>query len=112
LTLLICSAEGSGESILYEDAGNGFGYERGEYARRRVVCEASEASIFVRVGKREGTFIPQRGLVNLELRGVRTRPQSVTANHEEANWRYEEVEGKLTVSLKEDISEVAVEIRF
>src|SRR4051812_44096243 len=40
LTFLLCPVEGSGESSLYEDAGNGFAYERGEYARRSVLCEA------------------------------------------------------------------------
>jgi len=29
------------ETTLYEDAGNGFAYERGEYIRRGVVCEVS-----------------------------------------------------------------------
>src|ERR671932_980925 len=51
LTLLLYSAEGVGDTTLYEDAGTGFGYERGEYARRRVVCEASADGVSVRLGE-------------------------------------------------------------
>src|SRR3712207_939221 len=98
LTLLLYPAEGSGETTLYEDAGNGFGYERGEYARRRVVCEVLGGGISVRFDEREGSFVPERRTVNLELRGA-TRPESVTANGEEAEWSFEEADGKLTVSL-------------
>jgi alpha-glucosidase len=113
LTLLLYSAEGVGDTTLYEDAGNGFGYERGEYARRRVVCEASADGISVRLGEREGSFVPERSSVNLEFRGVSTRPQIVSMNGEEkADWSYEEDGGKLVVSLVEDVSEVAVKTRL
>ena len=112
LTLLLYSAEGVGDTTLYEDAGNGFGYERGEYARRRVICEASADGVSVRLGEREGSFVPERSSVNLEFRGVSTRPQNVSMNGEEANWGYEEDGGKLVVSLAEDVSEVAVEARL
>lgn len=52
LTLLLHPAEGSGESVLCEDAGNGFGYERGEYARHRVLYGIGGSKLFVRVGER------------------------------------------------------------
>jgi alpha-glucosidase len=112
LTLLLYSAEGAGDTALYEDAGNGFGYERGEYARRKVVCEASADGVSVRLGEREGSFVPERSSVNLEFRGVSTRPQNVSTNGGEADWSYEEDGGKLVVSLVEDVSEVAVETRL
>jgi alpha-glucosidase len=110
LTLLIHPAEGTSESTLYEDAGNGFGYERGEYASRRVVCEVSGDGISVRLGEREGSFVPERSSVKLELGGVSTRPRNVLANGEEADWRYEE--GRLVVSLAEGVSETTVEVRI
>jgi alpha-glucosidase len=78
LTLLLYPVEGSGESVLYEDAGNGFGYESGEYARRRAICEVSGAGISIRLDEREGSFAPERSSVNLELGGVST-PSSQTA---------------------------------
>ena len=82
LTLLVHPAEGTGESTLYEDAGNGFGYREGEYARRRISCEASDERITVRVGEREGSFVPEREEVRLELRGV-AAAQSVLVDGEE-----------------------------
>jgi alpha-glucosidase len=57
LTLLLFPADGSGKSTLYEDAGNGFGYEDGEYARQRVICEASGDGFSVRLGEREDSFV-------------------------------------------------------
>jgi alpha-glucosidase len=111
LTLILYPAEGSGESTLYEDAGNGFGYERDEYARRRVVCEASEARISVRLTEREGSFVPERSSINLEFEGISTSPESVFVHGQEAQWSHEEVDGKLVVSLEEDVSEVVVEVR-
>ncbi len=112
LTLLLYPAEGSEESFLYEDAGNGFGYERGEHAQRRVVCKASEGEISVSLSEREGFFVPKRGWVHLELGDVNGRPKHVSANGGEINWRYEEANGKLVVPLKEDTGEVVVEVRL
>jgi alpha-glucosidase len=111
LTLLIHPAQGSGESFLYEDAGNGFGYERGEYARRSVVCEGSETGIFVRLSEREGSFVPERGSVNLEFRSI-SAPKNVSTNGKGANWSYEEADEKLVVRLAEDAGEVKVEAKF
>jgi alpha-glucosidase len=112
LTLLLHSAEGSEESILYEDAGNGFGYERGEYARRRVICEVSDDEISVSLSEREGSFVPERSSVHLEFRGVNARPENVSANGEEVDWRYEEAEETLVLRLAESASEVTVEVKF
>ena len=82
LTLLVYPARGKGESTLYEDAGNGFGYKEGEYARRRISCESSDERITIRVGEREGSFVPERQEVRLKLRGV-TAAQSVLVDGEE-----------------------------
>jgi alpha-glucosidase len=111
LTLLFYSAEGTGDSTLYEDTGNGFGYEDGEYARRRVGCEASADGISVRLGEREGSFVPERSSMYLEFRGVSTRPRYVSANSEEVDWRYEEDKGTFVVALKEDAGEMVVKVR-
>jgi alpha-glucosidase len=111
LTLLLYPAEGAGESVLYEDAGNGFGYERGGYTRRRVICRASEAGISVSLKEQEGSFVPERSSVHLEFRGVGTRPQNVSANGEEADWRYEEDKEMLVVTLTESAGETTVEVR-
>jgi alpha-glucosidase len=111
LTILVYPSEGSGESVLYEDAGNGFGYERGEYARCRAVCEVSGDEIMLRLGEREGSFVPEREAVRLELGGVAVRPKTVSVNGGEADWCYEEADRKVVVSLEEAAREVVVEIR-
>jgi alpha-glucosidase len=110
LTLLLYPAEGAGESVLYEDAGNGFGYERGEYARRRVTCEVLGDGISVRLSEREGSFLPERGLVHMELMGVSPRPDNVSVNGEEVDWSYKETECKLVVSTTDDADEIVVEV--
>jgi alpha-glucosidase len=112
LTLFLHPAEGSGESALYEDAGNGFAYERGEYARRRVVCKAAADKISVSLRKREGSFVPERRSINLAIHGISNPPNSVSVNSQEAQWSHEEADKKLLVSLKEDTGEVVVEVRI
>jgi alpha-glucosidase len=111
LTLLIHPAEGLGESAFYEDAGNGFGYERGEYARRRVICQVKENGISIRLTKREGSFTPKRSSVNLELIGVTAHPQRVAVNGEEVDYTFEESHGELVILLMEDAREVVVDVR-
>ncbi len=112
LTLLIHPAEGTGESMLYEDAGEGFGYERGEYARRMLLCEVRGGTITIRLGTREGSFVRQRESVHLELHGVNTRPGTVSVNGEEVDWDYDEADGRITVRLAESAGESTVEMRF
>ncbi|HEY6690515.1 MAG TPA: TIM-barrel domain-containing protein, partial [Rubrobacter sp.] len=108
LTLLVYPAKGRGESTLYEDAGNGFGYEEGEYARRRISCESSDDRITIRLGERQGSFVPERQEIRLELRGI-TTAQGVTVNDEEhAPDRVEG--GALTVALGEEAAPTTVEV--
>ena len=111
LTLLVHPAEGAGESTLYEDAGDGFGYQSGEYARRAVVCEVLNGSITIRLGAREGSLAPERKSVHLELRGVNTRPGNVSVNGEEADWDYDEVDGRITVRLTGSAGETTIAAR-
>ncbi|WP_207956193.1 DUF5110 domain-containing protein [Rubrobacter marinus] len=60
LTLLVRPAAGAagGETSLYEDAGDGFAHESGEYARRSISCEAPGGETTVRLAAREGSFVP------------------------------------------------------
>jgi alpha-glucosidase len=110
LTLLLYPTEGSDKSVLYEDAGNGFDYTRGEYARRSVKCEVSGASIFVRLSERQSYFVPERGSVYLKFRGV-SAPETVSVHGEEADWHYKAFNRELImVSLKETADEIAVEV--
>jgi alpha-glucosidase len=108
LALIIYPAEGSGEAILYEDAGDGFGYENGEYARRRVSCETSGERVTVRLSEREGSFASQRERIVLELGNVTSTPRAVTVNGAEADWSHEE--DVLVVRLAEGEAETVVEV--
>src|SRR5215216_4467489 len=108
LTLLVYPAHGQGESTLYEDAGNGFGYQGGEYARRRISCESSDDRLTISLGERQGSFIPERQEIRLKVRGI-TTAQGVTINDEEhAPDRVEG--GALTVVLGEEAAPTKVEV--
>jgi alpha-glucosidase len=108
LTLRIHPAEGAGESTLYEDSGDGFGYENGEYARRILSCDTSHDRVTVRLGEREGSYGPERREVLVELRGIEAA-QSVLVDGEEREPGYTE-SGALTVSLGEEARAVTVEV--
>jgi alpha-glucosidase len=110
LTLLLYPAEGAGESALYEDAGDGFGYENGEYARRKISCEESRGHITVRIGAREGSFVPERRELRLELRGFGSAPESVALNGEETESSYDEETRTVLVPLSETDGALDVEI--
>jgi alpha-glucosidase len=108
LTLLVYPDRGKGESTIYEDSGEGFGYEQGEFARRRISCETSEDRITVHLGEREGSFIPERKEVRLKLRGV-TAAQGVLVDGEDHRLD-QGADGALTVSLGEDAGAKTVEV--
>jgi alpha-glucosidase len=108
LTFRIHPAEGAGESTLYEDAGDGFGYENGEYARRALSCDASHDRVTIRLGEREGSYAPERREVILELRGIGTT-QVVQVDGEEREPGYAQG-GALAVSLDEEAGAATVEV--
>jgi alpha-glucosidase len=110
LTLLLYPAEGVNEFVLYEDAGDGFGYENEEYARRTVSCEESAGSVTVRIGERGGSFVPERETLRLELRGFGSAPESVEVNGESVELQYDEESGTVLVPLRETGGATTVEI--
>jgi alpha-glucosidase len=108
LTLFVHPAEGTGETTLYEDAGNGFGYREGEYARRRISCRSSDGRITVRISEREGSFVPEREEVRLQLRGVEEAQSVLVDGEEREPGRWED--GELTVSLGEGAGSTTIEV--
>ncbi len=108
LTLLLYPAEGVDETTLYEDAGDGFGYENGEFARRTVSCEESGDRITIRVGEREGSFAPERETLRLELRGLGSAPESVEVDGERIESGYDG--GAVVVQLGETAGALTVEV--
>ncbi|HEY3663674.1 MAG TPA: TIM-barrel domain-containing protein, partial [Chthoniobacterales bacterium] len=62
LTLLVCLDEsGHASGDLYEDAGDGFGYQKGEYALTHYAAHREGDSVLVKIEKRSGSqAVPER----------------------------------------------------
>ncbi len=56
--LVAPDANGRAEGTLYEDAGDGDGWTRGEFLRTRFVAETRGRTLAVRIAGREGTWAP------------------------------------------------------
>ncbi|MGZ8868676.1 MAG: glycoside hydrolase family 31 protein [Thermoanaerobaculia bacterium] len=55
---------GPSERWLYEDAGNGFEYRRGEFSRRRFASRTDDSGLTVTVGAPEGSYrAPSRSMI-------------------------------------------------
>ena len=109
LTLLIYPAGGRGALELYEDAGDGYAYLQGEYARTRVTCRSDDAGIIVEIGAREGSFVPERTRVVVELRGLEKAPSQVLVGGNPAEATFDD--GTVTVSLDASAEARTVEVR-
>ncbi|MDQ4107019.1 MAG: hypothetical protein M3157_07620, partial [Actinomycetota bacterium] len=68
-----------------------------------------EDRVAVRLGECEGSLVPKREEVLLELHCLRA-PESVRVAGEEVDWRYDEEDRRLTVSLQESPAETLVEV--
>lgn len=109
LTVLVHTAADAdhGSLTLYEDAGEGFGHEAGEYARRGISCQTSDNRIVVRFSGRGGSFVPRRETVLLELRGVESATE-VLVDGEPVETRAGE--GGIVVRLAETVAQKTVEV--
>jgi alpha-glucosidase len=109
LTVLIHPSANAepGALTFYEDAGNGFGHENGEYARRDISCEATDERVTVRFGEREGSFVSRRETILVELRGVGST-RSVLVNGEAGESR--PAENGVIVPLAETGAAITVEV--
>ena len=66
---------GASERWSYEDAGNGFDYQRGGFARRRFASRRDGSALVVEISAPEGSYRPQARSMVL---AVRTPVTSVT----------------------------------
>jgi Alpha-glucosidases, family 31 of glycosyl hydrolases len=89
LTLMLYPASGRGEAILYEDEGDGYAQEQGVYARRTLTCVVNEDLITVSLGEQEGTFVPARQRIVLEVHGIATMPVAVATD---GDWHFDEAQ--------------------
>jgi alpha-glucosidase len=65
----------SSERWLYEDAGNGFEYQRGGFARRRFAARRDGSALIVEIGSADGSYRPKPRAMLLTVRG---EPQRVS----------------------------------
>jgi alpha-glucosidase len=114
LTLRIAIVDGApeGRAVLYEDEGDGFGYQDGAYSRRTVTCEApTGGAIRVQIDAREGRWTPPRQCVDLELRRLMRAPTAVLADgRDHVRWSHDETQQTLTVHLRELAEAHTIEI--
>lgn len=101
LTFVLYPHEGYGKATLYEDAGDGYEHLHGGYARRVVTSEVEAGNIRVVLGTREGTFVPTRQHIRLELRGILAKPENVQVGEMSATWQYDAKQRHLVIDLNE-----------
>jgi len=90
LTVILYPSEEPGSTTLYEDAGDGFTHEQGQYLRTQIECLMRDGSLNVSATP-EGSFRPSRQRTILELRAWLHEPVSVQLDgRDHANWRYED----------------------
>src|SRR3979411_2194948 len=104
LTFVMYPSEGSGAASFYEDAGDGYAYMSGAYARRQITCELGAGRIRVVIGAQEGTFVPTRRQVRLELHEIASEPESVHSGQAPVTWQYDPAHRRLIVDLDETAS--------
>ena len=84
LTWLIHVANAdAGQFTAYEDAGEGYDYQQGEFCRMRAECRVDSKRVEVRLEAPEGQYVPPRSQIEVELRGV-GEPQAVTVDGQAA----------------------------
>ena len=110
LTLVLYPAEGYGRASLYEDAGDGYEYRDGAYARRLVTCEVEAGHIRVVLSEREGSFVPARQSLRLELRGME-EPGMKQVGEASIPWQYDAEQQCLIVDLPETAHAQTLDIR-
>jgi alpha-glucosidase len=110
LTLVVFPAQGAGDCVLYEDAGDGYAHEQGAFARTRVSSEVAGDRILIRLGEREGTYQPPRTSIRLEVHGLKTSPRAVRVDGASVPWDYQAF--RLSIELRSSAMEQVVQIEL
>jgi alpha-glucosidase len=110
LTFVLYPSEGSGNATYYEDAGDGYEYLNGFYARRTITCVVEAGNIRVAIGEQEGTFAPSRRTIRLELREIASEPKSAQSGESSPTWRYDPEQRRLIVDLHATASSQSIDL--
>ena len=110
LTFVLYPCEGSGEATFYEDAGDGYEYLNGFYARRAITCEVEDGNIRLAIGEQDGSLVPARRQVRLELRGIASEPRAVRAGNAPTAWRYDPEQRRLVIDLQETAASQSIDL--
>jgi alpha-glucosidase len=109
LTWLVCVApESAGSGELYEDAGDGYAFERGEFLRTRLTVTTDE-NVILQFGAFEGSADPRHARVELDLRGLPPPEEVRVDSTVSAAWNY--VDGRLLIRLSASRQERSVQVR-
>jgi alpha-glucosidase len=93
LTWLVCTASADdGAFTLYEDAGEGYAYQQGEFSRVRATCRTGASGVVeVQLDEPSGLFATPRQRVQIDVRGV-ARPSAVLVNGQPStDWQQEDM---------------------
>jgi alpha-glucosidase len=81
---------GSAETTLYEDAGEGLAYQRGEYRWSYFTCRFLPSGQFAIEWRRAGQYRPPYRQTRVEVVGIGSEPERVTVDEQAAPlWYYE-----------------------
>jgi alpha-glucosidase len=94
--LVYVAAGGDGSGALFDDAGDGYGFERGEYARTSVRCQ-TETSVELHFEPQTGEFAARHRTVELDVRGLARPSQVLVDGQALTTWDFND--GRLVVNL-------------
>lgn len=81
---------GSGETSIYEDAGEGFAYQQSAYRWSTFTCKFLPTGQFAIEWRRTGKYEPPYEQVRIEVVGIPSEPESVALDGQAAPvWYYE-----------------------
>jgi alpha-glucosidase len=94
--LVYVAAGGEGSGALFDDAGDGYGFEHGEFARQSVRCQTDD-SIRFEFEAPTGKFQGRTGSVELDIRGLGRPSQVLVDGQALMTWDFND--GRLVVNL-------------
>ncbi|MDZ7385853.1 MAG: DUF4968 domain-containing protein [candidate division KSB1 bacterium] len=125
LILSLYPAQGAFVDSVYEDAGDGFAYQEGEFAVRVVAVTEDRQAMRLVLGPRRGTYQPPRRHLLLRVNGSQAAPRRVMLQGQllpqvdntdalqasERGWCYEASRQIAWVKVPESSREIRVELR-